>query len=417
MRAARKSQTKRKRIAIRSCGIWTFTFVNKWLTFFVGGLSFVAWDAWSIVATDGATGGVPLRRLLMFTGGTLVGLAIISGWHYRQAKELKAAAEAALDPNKIQTPSEFGQALLEKTFGNLTDAMGYVMVTAWTASYPLPKDQNWLNALFCFSIIVLVVILVEAWERHTEKGSMRAFLDVLGQVILSGGVFFVVYPVAAGWKDLTDTPAGDAPTILVALGGLFAGVSISMSASYATAKLCHADGKEDDTDTIDTLFGEKVLSLVKQVAFYTGGVLIKARMLEDYATRGWTPWAKVFGFCFGSVTVGLILEKLQNIRPLSNDPGPRAYWMKFRQDTITSYMKVNSWIFSGLFNLGIAEIVHPSKKIAWISLALLSQLSSLLLEEWRVRRLKKFYYEVEEDVDDVADDAEDDFELSLRSEQ
>lgn len=368
-----------------------FTFFNKWLVFSVGGLSFVAWNAWYMAATDGGKA-MPLEHLLLFTLFTLILLVIICMWHYRNAKELKEAVAMALDP-KTQTPANIGAALLEKTFGNLTDAIGYVLVEAWTATFPLPAGHPYWTCCICFFGVLAVVLLAECWERQTNPGGFKSFLDVLGQVILSGGTFFVVTPLVLVWKELTGTDPNTHAEYWVGFLAIATGVVVSAAASYIASKACHADGKEEDTDTMETLSGEKALALMKGVMFYTGGTLVKQLILAEYAQNGWGPWLSVIVFTTVAVTFGLVFEKLQNAAPLSKDAGPRAYALKFRQEMISVYMRVNAFIFSGLFNNGIKQsnnLGGSSTKLLWIFVAVTAQLGSLLLEECRTNRLRKF---------------------------
>lgn len=374
-----------------------FTFVNKWLTFFVGGLSFVAWNAWYMITTDGGKP-LSLKGLLIFTACTVVGLGLISYWHYRHAKDLKAAAAAALDPQKAkETPKDVGSALLEQTYANLTDAMGYVLVEAWTTPDPFPQGQPWLNALMAFSAVLLVIFAVETAERHTDPGGMRSFLDVLGQVVQSGGTFFVVGPLIKGWRGAFEVPEGKAAYWYVGFLALWTGIFISMISSWIAAKLCHADGKEDDTDTTETMCGEKALSLLKAVAFYQGGMMIKKRVIQLLGDEGWGPWGGMLAHSVTCVFIAIALEKGQNCFPLSKEPGPRAYWLKFRQDTTASYMRMNAWIFSGIFNKAVSDFVPHSSKIEWAIVAVVGQIGSLLLDQFRVLRLKKFV-DLEEDI-------------------
>lgn len=98
--------------------------------------------------------------------------------------------------------------------------------------------------------------------------------------------------------------------------------------------------------------------------------------------------------------------------------GARAYWLKFRQDFITNYMKVNGSVFSGLLIALLKAHIEITNLLVWIPIAIVAQLLALFLDEWRVRRLKTLVAEQDNvlerafniEVEDVdADELEDEF--------
>eukprot|EP00746_Dinoflagellata_sp_MGD_P122892 gnl/MRDRNA2_/MRDRNA2_57655_c0_seq1.p1 gnl/MRDRNA2_/MRDRNA2_57655_c0~~gnl/MRDRNA2_/MRDRNA2_57655_c0_seq1.p1 ORF type:complete len:176 (-),score=28.69 gnl/MRDRNA2_/MRDRNA2_57655_c0_seq1:122-649(-) len=172
--------------------------------------------------------------------------------------------------------------------------------------------------------------------------------------------------------------------------------------------------------------GEKVLALLKGVSFYSGGMLYKAYTVDhlkiEFGAKGLAAWVGLVLHSIVCVFVGIYLEKSQNSAvakkccgSADTATGTRAYYLKFRQDVISSYMRMNSWIMSGLFNNAITQYLDPTSKLIWFPLAIVAQLVSLLLEQFRIRRLQTFveHYQAEaiDDVEEGEEEAEEDVGL------
>lgn len=395
------------------CANCQFTCLNKFLSFYSFSLSFVAWNMWYYQFTDTGKDPMELPALLWFTGGTLLVLAAAAGWHYSYAKELEEMKEEAMTSKA--TPADLGASLLEHTYENLTEAIGYILVEVWLKTYHLPKGHPWLSTFIRFAGIMIVVLLFETCERHIGKGGSRAFIDVLGQVVLSGGTFFVVDSAKEVWRSVFDVEEKTKdPGILCVWVAFLTGIAVSFLISYITAKTCHADGKDEDTDTMQTMFGEKVLTLVKGVAFYTAAMLSvdhEKSALTEEDTKDHVLYGLLMFFYSIFAVLGVVLLEEMCVcgcgthHDKSMETGPRVYWLKFQQDYVSCFLKMQSFVFAMLF----IEVMGSGGKgtlfgIGFWFTAIIAQITSLALEYCRVARLKKSMAEL--GVHDLDEDLE-----------
>eukprot|EP00440_Ansanella_granifera_P015579 gb/GFBE01016928.1/.p1 GENE.gb/GFBE01016928.1/~~gb/GFBE01016928.1/.p1 ORF type:complete len:444 (+),score=108.10 gb/GFBE01016928.1/:1-1332(+) len=370
-----------------------YHFMDRTLTFFVSAFSFVSWTSWyNFCHTFGAFG--TLNRLLVLTAVILAVLVLLIVLHFRHKRTLKAAAEMESDAGILD--AKMAAALVEKTFGNITDAMGYVLVEAWTTVYALPngglrKDSvSFIAAVFA---VGLFTFLLEVIERSLPRGStLREVLDLAGQVALSACSWFITDPMVAMFKQLFNINYNAPPPFSVGMLAAAGSVLVLMSVnlllanvlSYKVAEREDSESDGEDDDTADVIFLEKVMFLLKQASIYTTGRLFKESIIAtDYAHNhpGWTAVL----FIIFSVLALLVAEAVSNSQPLPDDPWTKLFWLKIRGDTLSLYMRAAGWISAVLLNTDLNW--RASERRGNIKDAVVSQLIALAIDQFRVHRL------------------------------
>eukprot|EP00747_Dinoflagellata_sp_TGD_P163313 gnl/TRDRNA2_/TRDRNA2_181856_c0_seq1.p1 gnl/TRDRNA2_/TRDRNA2_181856_c0~~gnl/TRDRNA2_/TRDRNA2_181856_c0_seq1.p1 ORF type:complete len:424 (+),score=65.26 gnl/TRDRNA2_/TRDRNA2_181856_c0_seq1:71-1342(+) len=380
-----------------------FSIVNRLYSFLVGGLSYTAWIAMYNALADKLDG---VTDLIIFTVVIAFFLVLVTLWHYQNSKKLAKAAKHALSVKAHPTGTELWGALMEKTYGNISDAMGYVLVNAWITVYPIPNTLAPLViALIVMACVCVLLFILEVLERSTEGAPHEIFMTA-GTVIASGASWFVVGPLVKSWCSLDGMAEcqGSDPNLIPAwwLTGLaFAfGVIFHQLVGSLFAHFFGADEIETEDDPLETAMAEKVLYFIKAGCLYTGGTLLKIRIFKNELPLFDNVWLYTFLFAVCAVISALVLEKLQNrLAACCDKQGPDlAFWMKFETELVSNYTKILGWITSKLVCQGMTVTLpkawatsHPF----WWVFAFLCQAGSLAAEEFRVRRLHAMVAEQE----------------------
>eukprot|EP00929_Paragymnodinium_shiwhaense_P050085 TRINITY_DN25244_c0_g1_i3.p1 TRINITY_DN25244_c0_g1~~TRINITY_DN25244_c0_g1_i3.p1 ORF type:complete len:542 (+),score=122.29 TRINITY_DN25244_c0_g1_i3:120-1745(+) len=198
--------------------------LNRVLVLIVGGLSYSSWCGWLNLVSVGNNTETTVGRLC-FTGLILFVMFLLAMWYLRKSESLRKATEhllsgepepesesesdsedqerRQLEPKKslttrMSTHADLvGAAVLLQGFGNLTDAMGYILAQVWIEAIPVVGKPFWEAGIMCMSS-VLILLVFEIMEKQLPLGSTRrAVLNILGQVGVGTFAWFVSTPAEA----------------------------------------------------------------------------------------------------------------------------------------------------------------------------------------------------------------------------
>jgi len=375
-------------------------FLNRFAMMVVAGLSYTSWSSFYAVCTRTANLQNPVEAAV-FTAIMLALLALLAGWYVRHETTLHAQAKLAMDEPLLQLKREEAAALLtaavlDKSFGNLSDAMGYTIVEVWAGLVWL--RLHWLAALALGAAAGFAVLLgiSVAQERLPPSGSestgglLHAWLDLLSTVWIGSFAWFISVPAHKALQDafhIDDGQAGEPWMWILALMGsaawvVVSGVCVSM---YCNSE--HVEGSDSEVNAnkpLRVLVCEKVEPMFNHAAFYTSARLAKTWVMTEWASQdsyfpvvAWTTLT-VFVVCF--------LEQLIKSVAAPDTASSVALKLKLETQVISLTARTFTWIDAAMV-CALYQSRRGYEGWEWMVVGLVTQGQALLVEHLRVQWL------------------------------
>lgn len=387
-------QEEEEEVEQECCG-FGFQYVNRLMLLAVSATSLMAWDAFfNLINPTHNLDKWDIWRLILFTIGMFLLLMLMGFYYSRHQKNLSAAAKTALSDDVKDDLEDEGAALVEQSYANLTNAIGYTIVGVWLNVYPIPDDFTYWFIGLMFLIVLLVVFLFEVAFRAMPIGVGKTVFGNISANITTQGIWVVVnlcvpmwrrWGKVEGWQPVDlGVPGGHiGPPLWLGVVAFFVSLIYISVANILAHFVCGISKTvNDNTDPLEPAMCDKTRTMINQACLYTTGTLIMQHFNQrpDWAANVW--WWSQVAF-LGSAAAVMICQL-----GLSHIPCPCTDVSKFKSEAVNLLTLMFGYI-CGHFYSGWIETALKVTGWWWLLFAIIFQAVSLGFEEVRANCLVK----------------------------